>query len=58
MADNAFAHMIALQVMNREFKYSNIASTYASRTASYGNFDYFRSNGTDLYAMIHYPAVW
>ena len=53
MADNAFAHMIALQVMNREFKYSNIASTYASRTASYGNFDYFRSNGTDLYAMIH-----
>ena len=53
MADNAFAHMIALQVMNREFKYSNIASTYAGRTASYGNFDYFRSNGTDLYAMLH-----
>lgn len=53
MANNAFAHMIALQVMNREFKYSSIASTYASRTASYGNFDYFRSNGTDLYAMIH-----
>ena len=53
MADNAFAHMIALQVMNREFKYSSVASTYAGRTASYGNFDYFRSNGTDLYAMIH-----
>ncbi len=53
MADNVFAHMIALQVMNREFKYSSVASTYAGRTASYGNFDYFRSNGTDLYAMIH-----
>ena len=53
MADNAFAHMIALQVFNREFKYSNVASTYAGRTASYGNFDYFRSNGTDLYAMLH-----
>ena len=53
MADNAFAHMIALQVLNREFKYSKVASTYASRTASYGNFDYFRSNGTDLYAMLH-----
>ena len=53
MADNTFAHMIALQVMNREFKYSSVASTYAGRTASYGNFDYFRSNGTDLYAMIH-----
>ena len=53
MADNAFAHMIALQVLNREFKYSNVASTYANRTASYGNFDYFRSNGTDLYAMLH-----
>ena len=53
MADNAFAHMIAMQVLNREFKYSSIASTYAGRTASYGNFDYFRSNGTDLYAMLH-----
>lgn len=53
MADNTFAHMIALQVFNREFKYSNVASTYAGRTASYGNFDYFRSNGTDLYAMLH-----
>ena len=53
MADNAFAHMIALQVLNREFKYSSVASTYAGRTASYGNFDYFRSNGTDLYAMLH-----
>jgi len=40
-------------VFNREFKYSNVASTYAGRTASYGNFDYFRSNGTDLYAMLH-----
>ena len=53
MADNAFAHMIALQVLNREFKYSSIAGTYAGRTISYGNFDYFRSNGTDLYAMLH-----
>ena len=56
MADN-FAHMIALQVFNREFKYSNVASTYAGRTASYGNFDYFRSNGTDLYAMLHLCLV-
>jgi hypothetical protein len=53
MADNAFAHMIALQVLNREFKYSSVASTYANRTISYGNFDYFRSNGTDLYVMLH-----
>jgi len=53
MADNVFAHMIALQVLNREFKYSSVASAYAGRTASYGNFDYFRSNGTDLYSMIH-----
>lgn len=53
MADNAFAHMIALQVLNREFKYSSVASTYANRTMSYGNFDYFRSNGTDLYVMLH-----
>ncbi len=53
IADLIFAHCIALQVMNREFKYTSVAKNYASRTSSYGNYDYFRSNGTDLYVMIH-----
>ncbi len=53
IADMAFAHCIALQVMNREFKYTSVAKSYASRTSSYGNYDYFRSNGTDLYVMLH-----
>ncbi len=53
IADLIFAHCIAVQVMNREFKYTSVAKSYASRTTSYGNYDYFRSNGTDLYVMIH-----
>ena len=53
MADLIFAHAIALQVMNREFKYTSVAKSYAMRTSSYRNFDYFRSNGTDLYVMLH-----
>jgi len=53
IADITFAHCIALQVMNREFKYTSVAGRYASRTNSYGNFDYFRSNGTDMYVMLH-----
>ena len=53
VADMVFAHCIALQVMNREFKYTSIAGRYSSRTLSYSNFDYFRSNGTDLYVMLH-----
>ena len=53
LADLIFAHCIALQVMNRESKYTSVAKTYAGRTLSYRNFDYFRSNGTDLYVMLH-----
>ena len=53
LADLIFAHCVALQVMNRESKYTAVAKTYAGRTLSYRNFDYFRSNGTDLYVMIH-----
>ena len=39
--------------MHNEFKYKRISQQYASRTASYGNFDFFRNNGTDLYLLIH-----
>ena len=30
-----------------------MSQQYASRTLSYNNFDFFRSNGTDLYLLIH-----
>jgi len=52
-ADLAFAELCALVILNYEYKYANIASRYAYRTASYGNFDYFRNNGTDLYILLH-----
>ncbi len=48
-----YSYMIALMVMHNEFKYKKMAQDYSSRTLSYGNFDFFRTNGTDLYLLIH-----
>jgi hypothetical protein len=30
-----------------------MSQQYASRTGSYGNFNFYRNNGTDLYLLIH-----
>ena len=39
--------------MHNEYKYQRMAQDYSSRTLSYNNFDFFRSNGTDLYLLLH-----
>jgi hypothetical protein len=48
-----YAYCLALVTLKNEFKYKKIARQYASRTMSYNNFDYFRTNGTDLYLLVH-----
>ena len=48
-----YSYFLGLIIMHNEFKYKRISQQYASRTASYGNFDFFRNNGTDLYLLIH-----
>lgn len=48
-----YAYLLSLTAMHREYKYRRIAKQYASRTSSYSNYNFFRTNGTDLYLMIH-----
>jgi len=48
-----YVYCLALTTLKNEFKYKKIAREYATRTMSYGDFDYFRTNGTDLYLLIH-----
>ncbi len=48
-----YVYCLALATLKNEFKYKRIARQYASRTMSYNNFDYFRTNGTDLYLLVH-----
>lgn len=48
-----YVYCLALATLKNEFKYKKIARDYATRTMSYNDFDYFRTNGTDLYLLIH-----
>ncbi len=48
-----YAYLLSLTAMHREYKYRRISKQYASRTSSYTNYNFFRTNGTDLYLMIH-----
>ena len=48
-----YAYFLGLILMHNEFKYKRMSQQYASRTGSYGNFNFFRNNGTDLYLLIH-----
>lgn len=48
-----YGYLLSLTVMHKEYRYRRIAKQYASRTNSYTNYNFFRTNGTDLYLMIH-----
>lgn len=48
-----YGYMLSLILMHNEYKYQKMAQDYSSRTLSYNNFDFFRSNGTDLYLLLH-----
>lgn len=49
----AFAYLMQLNMMNKDYEFAPLAKEYASRTVAYRNFDYFRTSGTDLYATLH-----
>ena len=53
VSELVYAYCVALLILSEEYKYKNIAQVYARRTLSYNNFDYFRTNGTDLYLLVH-----
>jgi hypothetical protein len=48
-----YAYCLALIVLTGEYKYQKIARNYIIRSMSYGNYDFFRTNGTDLYLLLH-----
>ena len=48
-----YAYCLALLVLTGEYKYQKIARNYIIRSMSYGNYDFFRTNGTDLYLLLH-----
>jgi len=52
-ADLVFVHFLLLNIFNKDYDMAPLASTIAGRTMSYRNFDYFRTNGTDLYMALN-----
>ena len=52
-ADLVFVHFLVLNIFNKDYDFAPLASSIASRTMSFRNFDYFRTNGTDLYMALN-----
>jgi len=52
-ADLVFVHFLVLNIFNKDYDFAPLASSIAGRTMSYRNFDYFRTNGTDLYMALN-----
>lgn len=48
-----YAYLLSLIALAFEETTVEWAQNYASRTVAFGNFDYFRSSGTDLYMLSH-----
>ncbi len=52
-SDLAFCHFLVLNVMNKDYDFAPLAGNYADKTMQFRNFDYFRTNGTDLYMALN-----
>ena len=52
-ADLVFCHFLVLNIFNKDYDFAPLASDVASRTMVYRNFDYFRTNGTDMYMALN-----
>jgi hypothetical protein len=52
-ADLVFVHFLLLNIFNKDYDFAPLAGDIAKRTMSYRNFDYFRTNGTDLYMALN-----
>jgi hypothetical protein len=52
-AELVFVYLILLNVYNKEYEYAPFASDYAQRTLNFGNFNTFRTSGTDLYVALN-----
>ena len=52
-ADLVFCHFLVLNIFNKDYDFAPLASDIASRTMIFRNFDYFRTNGTDMYMALN-----
>jgi hypothetical protein len=48
-AELVFVHFLILNIFNKDYDFAPLANDIAKRTMVYRNFDYFRTNGTDMY---------
>ncbi|MDA9993073.1 hypothetical protein N9E09_00220 [bacterium] len=52
-ANLAFMYLMVLNIFNKDYDYSPLASEYAARSITFRNFDTFRTSGTDLYISLN-----
>jgi len=52
-ADLVFCHFLVLNIFNKDYDFAPLASDVAKRTMIFRNFDYFRTNGTDMYMALN-----
>tara|TARA_B100000929_G_scaffold185182_1_gene146608 strand:- start:80 stop:859 length:780 start_codon:yes stop_codon:yes gene_type:complete len=52
-ADLVFVHFLVLNIFNKDYDFAPLASDVAKRTMIFRNFDYFRTNGTDMYMALN-----
>ena len=52
-ADLVFCHFLVLNIFNKDYDFAPLASDVAKRTMVFRNFDYFRTNGTDMYMALN-----
>ncbi len=52
-ADLVFCHFLVLNIFNKDYDFAPLASDIAKRTMVFRNFDYFRTNGTDMYMALN-----
>lgn len=53
IADIAFLHLLAIQILKNEPEFETFAAKYAKRTIIYNNFNKFRFSATDTYQLFY-----
>ena len=52
-AELAFVYLLTLNIWNKDYDFAPLAKEYAGRTVAFGNFNSFRTSGTDLYIALN-----
>ena len=52
-AELVFVHFLVLNIFNKDYDFAPLANDIAKRTMVFRNFDYFRTNGTDMYMALN-----